>query len=260
MEDKIMQLQFFFKPIILLVSFNIITGCSTTPSFATLRPLHSKEIIHIVSQDSESINTHVDGSESINKGMASGFAGGGQAGLEGGFECGPFFYICSPFFAVVGATVGTVVGGAVGYAEALSDKKAKQFNLILNSTFKEINIDKLLMEQFSTKASKNWQIKEQQFTATINIKIDALYFTQHIGDELVMMLSASIIVNYRDLVENQNTKRFIYPFKSAKHHVDYWIENDGDNLHNEIYSGLEYISSLMLDSLETPPTIRPSAF
>jgi hypothetical protein len=254
-----MQLQFFFKPIILLVSFNIITGCSTAPSFATLRPLRSEEIIQIVSQKTESIDTQVDGSESINKGMALGFAGGAQAGIEGGLECGPFFIICSPFFAVVGATVGTVVGGAVGYVEALSDKKAKQFNLILTTTFKEINIEKFLMEQFSTKASKIWQVKEQQFTATINIKIDELYFTQHIGDELVMMLSASIIVNYPDLVENQNTKRFIYPFKSAMHHVDYWIESDGYNLHNEIYSGLKYISSLMLDSLETPPTIRPSA-
>ncbi len=259
MRGKLMQLSKNFKAIILLATFNIISGCSTAPSFTTLRPLHPQEVIQISSDKTESIDTQVDGSESIKKGMASGFAGGGQAGFEGGFECGVFFIICSPLMSVVGATVGTVVGGAVGYAEALSEDKAKQFNLILVSTFKEININEFLVEQFSTKASKTWQIKEQQFTATINIKIDGLYFTQHIGDELVMMLSASMIVNYPDLVENQNTKRFIYPFISTKHPIDYWIENDGDNLHYEIYSGLEHISSLMQDSLETPPTIRPPA-
>jgi hypothetical protein len=252
-----MPLQKFLKLIMFLISFNIISGCSTAPSFATLRPLHSEEVIQIVSHQAQSIDNNVDGSESINKGMGIGFATGAEAGFEGGFECGPLFFICSPIFAVVGATVGTVVGGVVGAAEALSEKKAKQLNFILSSTFKDINIEKLLIEKFSTKASKPWQIKEQQFTATINIKIEYFYFIQHIGDELIMMLAASIVVNYPDPAESQNTKRFIYPFKSAKHHVDYWIENNGTNLHDEIHTGLEHISILMVDSLLTPPTIRP---
>ena len=252
-----MQMQKCLKPIILLVSFNIISACSTAPSFATLQPLLSEETIQIVSHQSESVYKDVDGSERIKKGMAEGMAGGAQAGIEGGLECGPFFIICSPFFAVVGATVGTVFGGVVGSVEALSEKKAKQLNLILASTFKDINIDKLLMEQFSTKASKPWKIKEQGFTATINIKIEHFYFTQHMGDELTMMLAASIIVNYPDLHENQNTKRLYYLYNGANHHVDHWIENDGKNLHDEIYSGLDYISSLMVDSLATPPTNKP---
>ena len=240
-----------------LVSINLISGCSTTPPYATLRPLHSEEAIQIVSYQAQSIDKSVDASESIGKGMGIGLAAGAGAGLEVGLACGPFFIICSPFFAVVGATVGTVFGGVVGAAEALSEKKAKQLNLILSSTFEDINIEKTLIEEFSTKATKSWQIEEQNFTATINIKIENFYFTQHIGDELIMILTASIVVNYPDSTKNKNTKRFIYPFTSAIHHVDYWIEDDGKNLHGEIYKGLEHISSLMVDSLLTPPTIRP---
>ena len=230
----------------------LFSGCAGKP-YAQLHPIQQQQAIQVISKKPGVINMDVDGAEAIAKGMGGGAVGGASLGFIAGFECGPLFVICSPIGMITGTAVGGIAGGVVGAVLALPEDKEKALNDVLSSTFQQIQIDQFLMNSFSQKASKIWLLNGHDKEIIVTLKVENFYFTQHSNDELTMRLSASIVVTYPELTKAKNTKRYLYPYSSEQHHVDYWIEKNGHNLHQQINEGIESISLLMVESLQSPP-------
>ena len=169
---------------------------------------------------------------------------GVDAAIEVSALCGPLIIVCLPFAAttagVLGAVGGSVVGGMIGGVEGavigLPADKAKTLEQLVHDYVISERISDNLLAQFNQQQQGSWQIVAGDAQAVVTLGVEGLRFNQYPGDELQLVIISNVMVNY-DPGAAPQTKRILVTGRSAKHHIDHWIADEGANLR----AGLEEV-------------------
>lgn len=166
--------------------------------------------------------------ETVALGAAGTAIGGAAAGFEAGLECGPYFIICSSLGMVGGAVFGAAFGGVDTASVALPKEKAEAFEQIMYAAVVDVDIPEALVERFRDEGNGLWTMTDAAAAISITLGVEGLYISQRTKDRVVVYLVNSMVVSYGS-GPLDTTKRILFSHKSAEHHVDHWIADDGAN-------------------------------
>jgi len=249
----------------LLILALSLAACASPPSpppqYATLQAVPSGASIHVIATqpDIEAPDAQSAG-ETVGSGAASGAGLGASAGLEAGLQgsiiCGPFIIVCLPLFAIsaaaIGAIGGSIVGSIGGAIVALPEEKAQALEVIMSTTLEEMDLAETLENQFARQSGERWTITEAEGNLEITLGLNTLYIEQFSGDNLSLEMSSSMVVRYGP-GDSDATKTYLYRYSSERHHVDYWLQDEGGNFRAEVSAAFEDNVGLMIQTLERPP-------
>lgn len=245
----------------LLILALSLAACASRPQYATLQAVPSGASIHVIATqpDIEAPDAQAAG-ESVGSGAASGAGLGASAGLEVGLQgsiiCGPFIIVCLPLFAIsaaaIGAIGGSIVGSIGGAIVALPEEKAQALEVIMSTTLEEMDLAETLENQFARQSGERWTITEAEGNLEITLGLNTLYIEQFSGDNLSLQMSSSMVVRYGP-GDSDATKTYLYRYSSERHHVDYWLQDEGGNFRAEVSAAFEDNVGLMIQTLERPP-------
>ncbi len=214
---------------VILATVTALTACAGAPTTA-LRPVTPGTSINVdvVLPEIETPNA-LNAGESTGRYMGGGSAYGAVAGLQLSVEgCGPLFFACAPFAVPAGAVVGAVAGGTYGAAVALPAEKARALESIVSDYVATADISDDLRQEFLRQQAGRWVTNDDVAEVTVTLGIERLRFEQSTGDELLIRLTSNLVVQYGP-DGNNVTKRILLNAETGKHHIDYWIDNDGAN-------------------------------
>lgn len=245
----------------LLILVLSLAACAGQPQYATLRAVPSGASIHVIvtQPDIEAPDAQSAG-ESVGRGAASGAGmgagAGAEAGLQGSIACGPFIIFCAPLFAISGAAIGAIGGSIVGSVDAaidaLPEEKAQALEAMMSTTLEETDLAETLQNAFAQQSGKRWTIAEGEGNPEITLGLNTLYIEQSSEDNLSLQMSASMVVRYGP-GDSDATRTYLYKYASERHHVDYWLQDEGGNFRAEVSAAVQDNADLMIQTLERPP-------
>ncbi len=261
----------FIQKAVLWLCLGITSGCAVTPENAAFRPVpqNSEIYVQVLIQGNTSPEFASTG-ESVAAGAlltaGAGMGAGALAGAGAGAALAPFTLLCGPLVfvclgtgmvtgavagGVVGGVVGGVGGGVIGIAIALPEEKATQLQSLISQYLSNESLQQNLLEGFREQQAGRWVMTDENSDATITLGIEKLEFAQFTDDELSIHLTSSLVVSYGP-EEQDSTKRILVNAETDKHHVDYWIENEGINLNEEMKTLFDENSRQIVEILSRP--------
>lgn len=246
--------------VMLLILALSLAACAGQPHYATLRAVPSGASIHVIVTQPDIEAPDAQSAGDIGRGAASGAglgAGAGvAAGLEGSVVCGPFIIVCAPLFAISGVVVGTIAGSIVGSVDAaivaLPEEKAQALEAMMSTTLEEMDLAETLQNEFAQQSGKRWTIAEAEGNLEITLGLNTLYIEQFSDDNLSLQMGCSMVVRYGP-GDRDATKTYLYQYASERHHVDYWLRDEGENFRAEVSAAFQENADLMIQTLEHPP-------
>jgi len=219
--------------LIVLATATLICACAGSgppkPTHSTLRTIPLGSTVQVIGLQPEiEIPDARTAGETVALGAAGTAIGGAAAGFEAGLECGPYFIICSSLGMVGGAVFGAAFGGVDSASVALPKEKAEALEQIMYSAVVHVDIPETLVERFKIEGKGLWTMTDAAAAVSITLGVEGLYISQRTKDRVVVYLVNSMVVSYGS-GPLDTTKRILFSHKSAEHHVDHWIADDGAN-------------------------------
>lgn len=151
---------------------------------------------------------------------------GAGAGALYGLLCGPWFFLCSPFFAAGGAAGGAVVGAVVGSSTGDSDKGELLFTK-MNGYLTVNNPQDEFVTSVTALAEQKYQVSALS-DKEISISLEQLTFNTNSDGRINLALSATVTVNYIDKLGRQKSDTNDYDYESSPQFLDTWLEGSDD--------------------------------
>lgn len=250
--------------IALLVVAVLTSACASQPKQVELTkiPDDTKVLLDVQQADSKLPNASSDGgtyAKNVGAGALAGAGMGAVAGFTMGFACGPAVIICGPIGAMGGAMGGTVFGIGMGAFSAASlqlpQEKAESLDLIIASSLQGWDVTEEVSASFQTTGASRWDFVDEGEEVEIQIVLDGIGLQKHKKDQIVISMATSLILQTGTGVDAKvETREF--KTTSSSHHIDYWIDKDGDNFREELRFQLSRHAQQMVAEL-SPPTLRP---
>ena len=204
----------------------LLSACSTSPH---LNIIYDADPVAILSPDDvkndKTLNIH---NQAIGEGAKTGAATGAVTGALYGLVCGPFFMFCSPFFAATGAVVGAGSGAIIGSAQGLESKKAEQANLYVSKYLQKHSPQDDLLAMVINRAQNHWQVIPAPAERQLVVQFDAAGLRTEKDGPVVLVLQATVNINYPDKAGKQQTRTQKFEYESSPTYIDSWTEgNEG---------------------------------
>ena len=233
------------------------TACTTSPDYATLRPIPADEILSVGTIDSsgpvagpESTGQQVG--KTAGQAAAGGAAYGASAGLHGGIICGPLMPICSATLALVGAGAGAVIGtaggGIHGALRGIPSAKADEFELIIEGAFTANNYSVALRDSFVAQSHRLWRTDDLEPTVRLLVNFENIDFDERRGDQIVMTIDGAMVVQY-GYSDSLTTRKYLFTHTTAERNVDEWLVDGGSLFLREMDAAISSLAFRMIEIL-----------
>jgi hypothetical protein len=199
------------------MSMLALSGCAGTP-----RTFAKGESVAFVEepvgrQDIELTNA------AVSQGARKGTGGGAIFGAALGLGCGPWFFICSPFYAATFAAGGALLGAGVGVSQALPSDVQAQLQARIQTFSRDNNVREQALNAIVERGRGHWvPTSATPSSAVVRVRIErvALY-SDHAGR---VGLSMSIEVATQPVGSRSEVKQtFDYTGVSSEPRL--WIED-----------------------------------
>jgi hypothetical protein len=247
-----------------LVLITLITACAGQ---VPVQPVAAGTSIQVTTPESRMRNPNAQGGgEAVGKRLAQGagmgVAGGLAAGLYGSMACGPFFMFCAPVLVGGGAAIGLVAGSTAGTISgaiiALPNEKANALDAIIDSTFAEITLSQSLRAEFEEQTAGVWAITDTEQDVRVTIELESFFIEQFKDDNLKLKMTSTMVVT-NGIGKSATTKEIPFAYDGGRQHVDYWLENDGENFRIEMEDAFASNVMQMIRLLKTGSAPSSSA-
>ena len=222
------------------------TACATG---AGVRPLPEVEAVEV--ETSNPFGDVLRATEGGNVGRATGAGAGGGAlmGVAAGFECGPFFVICSPIAAVVGAVGGAVIAGTAEAVTTLPDGQGETLNTVTDDVLGKFDpADALRAVAEDAVRAHGKRVARSDGQATLSIEINMLHWVIGSGNTVRPRAMVSATMRWPDGVITKN-----YARDGARLTVAEWVADSGA----PIERGLEALFSELAEQIMTDLDAEP---
>ena len=255
--------------IALLVIAVVTCACASQPKPVQLTriPDDTKVLLNVRQADSKLPDASSDGStyaKNVGAGALAGAGMGAVAGFTMGFACGPAVIICGPIGAMGGAMGGTVFGIGMGTFSAASlqlpQEKAESLDVIIASTLQDPDIIDDVSRHFQTAGASRWDFVDEGEEVEIQIVLEGIGLQKHKKDQVTISMAMSLIVR-NGIGNDANVEKRAFATTSPPHHIDYWIDEDGDNFRGELLFQASRHAQDMFVQLRAPTarTVGPVA-
>lgn len=250
--------------IALLVLAALTSACATQPKQVELTkiPDDTKVLLDVQQADSKLPDASSDGgtyAKNVGAGALAGAGMGAVAGFTMGFACGPAVIICGPIGAMGGAMGGTVFGIGMGTFSAASlqlpQEKAESLDVIIANALQDLDVTEEVSTSFQTSGASRWDFVEEGEEVEIRIVLEGIGLQKHKKDQVTISMATSLILQTGTGVDAKVEKR-AFRTTSPSHHIDYWIDKDGDNFREELQFQASRHAQDMFAKLRAP-TGRP---
>lgn len=241
-----------FRALVIFI-ITALTGCA---SQVPVQPIASGTPIEVVTPQASIRMPDADSAAMVGKGAAAGAglgaSGGAAGGLLASLGCGPLLPLCVPIFMGGGAAVGLVVGGAAGTIGgammALPADKAAELNDIIAASIVESDISRRLRDEFETQTANRWILSDQQEDITVTLQLTSINIEQFNDDLVTLHMNSRMLVRYGP-DRKDTADKMHFQHQSGKRHIDYWLENDGENFRSELEIAYANNASQMVRTL-----------
>ena len=223
----------------LLVVISLVAACAGK---VPVQPVAAGTHIHLTTSAAgiETPNARTAGemvSRNAAKGAGKGALGGAGLGVGASIICGPFIILCAPVMAGGGAAIGLVAGSTAGAIDgglkSLPREQADALQEIMSVTFTEQDFAQTLHSEFEQQHANHWTISESEDNLQVALTLDDLDIAQLSKDRLSLHMRVSMIVRHGPGKDDVSDVIY-YDYRSPSHHIDYWLEDDGQNFRAEI--------------------------
>jgi len=248
----------------LLALITLMTACA---SQVPVEPIAAGTSIQVTTPESRIRNPNAEGGgEAVGKRLAAGAGlgtvGGMGYGLYTSMMCGPLIFLCAPAMVAGGAAVGLVAGSTAGTISgaiiALPNEKANALDAIIDSTFAETTLSQSLRAEFEEQTADVWTVSETEQDVRVTIELESFYIEQFKDDNLRLKMTSTMIVT-NGIGKNATTKEILFAYDGGRQHVDYWLENDGENFRIEMEDAFASNVMQMIRLLKTGSANASSA-
>ena len=228
--------------ITLLVIVALTSACASQRKPAELTDIPNNTTVHLNVQRAESKlpDASSDGGTYAKKLGVGALAGAGMGAVMGfsmGIACGPAIVICGPIGAIGGAMGGTVFGLGAGTISAASlqlpQKKAEAFDVVIAQTLEDLDLTEEVSISFRDSGASHWHFVEEGAVVEIQIVLEGIGLEKLKKDQVTISMAISLTIR-RGAGETATTERRAFNTTSAAHHIDYWIDRDGDNFREQM--------------------------
>jgi len=250
--------------IALLVIAALTCACAGQPKQVELTkiPDDTKVLLGVQQADSDLPDASSD-SGTYAKNISTGALGGAGMGAAGGFlmglACGPAVVICGPIGAIGGAMGGAVFGIGMGTISAASlqlpQEKAEALDAVIAGTFEDLDITEEASTSFQTTGATHWNFVDEGAAVEIKIVLEGMGLQRHKKDQVTISMATTLIVQ-TGTGDDANIEKRAFTTTSQSHHIDYWIDEDGDNFREELRQLLSRQAQNVFAELREPGWYR----
>jgi hypothetical protein len=167
----------------------LLGGCATTPHVVPID--QGTPVAFVVVMSPPEGKTAVHNIAVVND-AGTGAMTGATAGALSGLLCGPAFFICSPFGALIGAGAGGVAGAAAGAAESLPKDKAAQLDDRLRRLQQSVDPMLELRADVLDKAGKHWELTDDTSGKVVILEVQSLYLTAEHNKNIKLVMQVLV--------------------------------------------------------------------
>jgi hypothetical protein len=256
-----------------ILVLNLLIGCATQQ----ITPIRRGEPLSIVftrSPQADGVNDihNEDLGSNTWTGAGTGATGGAVAGAIAGLSCGPFFFICSPVYALGGAIVGTAagagVGAGVGITGELSSEKAAQLRDRVMCVQQSHSLLSELQKNVNDRAQKYWKLGTDQSAALVTIELQDLLLSSMRGEQINCTIRVLLSVQRAVAKDSKTTERKMYQYAAPSSSLSIWLDESSDFIDTVLTSASQQISVQIVSDLAkdeekanllaTPPAVPPA--
>lgn len=212
-------------PLILVIS--MCTACSS--SSPRLNLIHPGDEVAIVAPvgGADTNVPEIYNQALIDSGVTGAVIGGIGYGAVG-LGCGPLFWICVPFAASVGSVVGGAAGFAVGATQGLDDPVAKQVTSKLGNHLAQHNPQTVLLANVVTRAQSRWTLVPLPAARQVEVAFAGLGLQTKDKGPVVLVMQAVATITYTDKSGRVKTRRQVFDYQGPPGYMASWLSDDGE--------------------------------
>ncbi len=216
----------FSRYVIGLLFLLLVCACSNMPGPGLIAP--GDTVVFETSSgghDGESVPIR---NKAIETDSQVGVTSGALVGAAWGITCGPWFWICSPVGALMGAVGGGATGFVVGAAEGLGKEKGLLLTSEISSALRSYDVQQQLIETVSNRARAHWQVIETTADKRIVIQLDHMGLETLRKEQAELVMEVSVTVNALASLKKDHNQTRHFAYRSSPTYINSWIENHDD--------------------------------
>jgi hypothetical protein len=245
--------------IALLVVVALTSACASQPKPVELTkiPDDTKVLLNVQQANSKLPDASSDGgtyAKNVGGGALAGAGMGAIAGFSMGIVCGPAIIVCGPIGAMGGAMGGAVFGIGMGTFSAASlqlpQKKAEALDVIIARTLEDLDMTEEMSTSFRTAGAPHWNFVDEGAAVEIQIVLESIGLQRHKKDQVTISMATSL-TEKTGTGDDAKLKKRAFKTTSSSRHIDYWVDEDGDNFREELQYQLSRHAQDMFAELRT---------
>ena len=211
--------------IIIYLTLLLVCACSTTSRMNIIQPGDNVSIVLARPINNEKL-LKINNNDAITEDVKTGAYMGAASGAAYGLVCGPWFFLCSPYFAVLGAAGGVVAGVGVGVLTNDFDKKTSLYTK-MDNYLKINNPQDTFLTRVISLAESRYSISSSS-DKEISVLVEKLTFNAIKDGRVTLEMNSAITINYLDKSGIQQSATKDYQYTSPPQFVDTWLEGNDD--------------------------------
>jgi hypothetical protein len=232
--------------IIIYLTILSVCACSTTSRMNIIQPGDTVSIV-LASEITNEKLLKIHNNDAISEDVKTGAYMGAASGAAYGLVCGPWFFLCSPYFAVLGAAGGVVAGVGVGVLTNDFDKK-KLLYTKMDDYLKTNNPQKTFLTRVISLAESRYSISSSS-DKEISVLVERLTFNAIKDGRVILEMNSAITINYLDKSGQQQSATINYEYISPPQFVDTWLEGSDEFYKIKLTDAYNTLAEHMLRTL-----------
>jgi hypothetical protein len=237
-----------------ILVLNLLIGCAT-PQITPIRRGEPLSIVFTRSPKADGVIyiRNEDLGSNTKTGAGTGATGGAVAGAIAGLTCGPFFIICSPVYAGVGAIVGTAAGAGVGAGVAItgepSSEKAAQLRDRVMRVQQSHSLQAELQKNVNDRAQKYWKLGTDQSAALATIELQDLLLSSMRDEQITCTIRVLVSVQRGVAKDSKTTEQKMYQYAAPSSSLSIWLDESSDFIDTLLTSASQQIAAQIVSDL-----------
>lgn len=219
-------------------------GCASPPMLSAIGPSArvALEVTSAAGVDGAiDIHNKAVGSDATKGGVVGGVAGGLY-----GFACGPFWFLCVPVTAMVGALPGSAAGAVVGASRALAPEKADPLRTRIAQWRQTHDLGAQLQAAIVEQARSRLTLaSDDGADAQVHVTLQSLALNSTSDEQIALV--AQVLVSVRQGTGPEAQK--VYDYTGPSSHVLVWLDERGDFIGSSLESFSRQIGAQVVAEL-----------
>ncbi len=226
----------------------LLSGCAATPQLPSIRSGAGVSLTVAMAAHAEG-RTDIS-NKAIGDDAKMGAGTGMVAGaLWGGLMCGPWFFICAPFVAMVGGGAGALAGATVGVAHALPPEQAAQLRNRLTRLHQSHDLLAELRRNITDRAARNWQLTTDALNTQLMVELQPLQLASAHNGQISFVLRVLVSERPAPAAPSDVPAQKTYSYTSPASPVAVWLDEKSDFVDTSLSSAIAQLSTQIIAEL-----------